>query len=287
VSTLPPVLSRPARVVTTAGNRLVVNPLGDLGAQLAFYGACIAWIPKTFVHYRKEWLRLLAEVSLGSGALLVGGGTVGVIFFLSFFTGTQVGLEGFKGLQLIGAEAFSGFVSAFGNTREITPLIAGITLAAQVGCGFTAQLGAMRISEEVDALEVMGVPSIPFLVTTRMIAAFIAVIPLYVVALCSSYLAPRLIVTLFYGQSPGTYDHYFLQFLPPIDMLWSFGKLLFLAAAVILIHCYYGYTASGGPAGVGMAVGRAIRTSIVTIVVADFFLSFAIWGSTTTVRITG
>jgi phospholipid/cholesterol/gamma-HCH transport system permease protein len=124
-------------------------------------------------------------------------------------------------------------------------------------------------------------------VTTRMIAAFIAVIPLYIVALSASYLSPRLITTMIYGQSPGTYDHYFLQFLPPVDMLWSFFKLLFLAVAVILAHCYYGYTASGGPAGVGMAVGRAIRTSIVTIVVADFFLSFAIWGSTTTVRITG
>ncbi len=70
-------------------------------------------------------------------------------------------------------------------------------------------------------------------------------------------------------------------------MLWSFFKLMFLAVGIILVHCYYGYTASGGPAGVGTAVGKAIRTSIVFIVVADFFLSFAIWGSTTTVRITG
>ena len=75
-------------------------------------------------------------------------------------------------------------------------------------------------------------------------------------ALCASYLSPRLITTLIYGQSAGTYDHYFLQFLPPIDMLWSFFKLIFLAVAVILIHCYYGYTASGGPAGVGTAVGK-------------------------------
>ena len=145
----------------------------------------------------------------------------------------------------------------------------------------------MRISEEIDALEVMGVPSIPYLVTTRMIAAFIAVIPLYIVALFASYLSPRLITTLIYGQSSGTYDHYFKVFLPPQDILYSFLKLLVLAVLIILIHCYYGFSASGGPAGVGLAVGRAIRTSIVTVVVADFFLSFAIWGSTTTVRITG
>src|SRR5918995_137763 len=185
------------------------------------------------------------------------------------------------------SSAFTGFVSAYFNTREISPLVAALALSATVGCGFTAQLGAMRISEEVDALEVMGVPSLPFLVTTRMIAGFLAVIPLYIVALFSSYLAPRLITTLIYQQPAGTYDHYFIQFLPPIDVLWSFGKLIVLAVAIILIHCYYGFTASGGPAGVGVAVGKAIRSSIVTVVVADFFLSYAIWGSTTTVRITG
>jgi phospholipid/cholesterol/gamma-HCH transport system permease protein len=287
MATAPPALARPARALSNVGTRVVVNPLGDLGAQLAFYGRCIAWIPKTLVHYRKEWLRLLAEVSLGSGALLVGGGTVGVIFFLSFFTGTQVGLEGFKGLQLIGAEAFSGFVSAFGNTREITPLIAGVTLAAQVGCGFTAQLGAMRISEEVDALEVMGIPSVPFLVTTRMIAALIAVVPLYLVSLFSSFLATRLIVVKLFGQSAGTYDYYFRKFLPPQDIAYSLVKAMIFAVVVTLIHCYYGYHARGGPEGVGVAVGKAIRTSIVCIVVINFFLSLAFWGATDTVRIAG
>ncbi|MDQ1711392.1 MAG: phospholipid/cholesterol/gamma-HCH transport system permease protein [Frankiaceae bacterium] len=287
MATVSPVLSRPARILGGIATRYVVDPLGDLGAQLAFYGRCLAWLPKTFVHYRKEWVRLLAEVSLGSGALVVGGGTVGVIFFLSFFTGTQVGLEGFKGLQLIGAEAFSGFVSAFGNTREITPLIAGITLAAQVGCGFTAQLGAMRISEEIDALEVMGIPSVPFLVTSRMIAALIAVVPLYLVSLFSSFFATRLIVVQLFGQSAGTYDYYFRKFLPPIDVFYSLGKAVIFAVVVTLIHCYYGYHARGGPEGVGVAVGKAIRTSIVCIVIINFFLSLAFWGATDTVRIAG
>ena len=245
------------------------------------------WVPRAIKRYPREITNTLAEVTFGAGGLTLIAGTVGVIAFLAFFAGTEVGIQGYASLSQLGVAKFSAFISAYFNTREVAPLVSAIALAATVGCGYTARLGAMRISEEIDALEVMGIPSLPFLVTTRMIAAFVAVIPLYVVALCASYLSPRLIVTLIYGQSPGTYDHYFIQFLPPIDMLWSFGKLLFLAAAVILIHCYYGYTASGGPAGVGQAVGRAIRTSIVTIVVADFFLSFAIWGSTTTVRITG
>ncbi len=286
MATIPPALSRPVGWVSRPVLR-GLGSLGDLGEQLSFYGKAISHFWLAVTRYWKECLRLLAEVSLGSGALLVGGGTVGVIFFLSFFTGTQVGLEGFKGLQLIGAEAFSGFVSAFGNTREITPLIAGITLAAQVGCGFTAQLGAMRISEEIDALEVMGIPSIPYLVTTRMVASFVAVIPLYLVSLFSSYLSTRLVVTGLFGQSKGTYDHYFTLFLPPIDVFYSLLKALVFAVIVTLIHCYHGYTARGGPEGVGVAVGRAIRSSIVAIVVVNFFLSLAFWGASDTVRIAG
>jgi phospholipid/cholesterol/gamma-HCH transport system permease protein len=267
--------------------RKPIDSLDVLGKQLKFYVSAIAWSPRAVRRYRKEILRLLAEVTLGSGALAVIGGTVGVITMMAFFTGTEVGLQGYAALNQIGTAAFSGFVSAYFNTREISPLVCGIALAATVGCGFTAQLGAMRISEEVDALEVMAIPSLPFLVTTRIIAGMIAIVPLYVIGLLSSYFATRLTVTQFFGQSAGTYDHYFQLFLPPGDVLWSFGKVLVFAVVVILIHCYHGYNASGGPAGVGVAVGRAVRTSIVAINVIDLLLSMAIWGTTTTVRLAG
>ena len=283
---LPPRLQGPARAVKKA----TAKPLGaldNLGAQLSFYARSIGWTYRVLIRYKKEVVRLLAEVSLGSGALALVGGTVGVIAFLTFFTGTNVGLQGYAALNQLGIANFTAFISAYFNTREIAPLVSGLALSATVGAGFTAQLGAMRVSEEVDALEVMGIPSLPFLVTTRMIAGFVAVIPLYVIGLLSSYFASRLITTGFYGQSTGTYDQYFNQYLPPVDVLWSFGKVLIFAILIILIHCYYGYYASGGPAGVGVAVGRAVRTAIVAINVVDFFLSLAIWGSTTTVRIAG
>lgn len=261
--------------------------LDTLGEELSFYLGVVRAIPRSVSHYPKEILRLLAEITLGTGALAVIGGTVGVILGMTFFTGAQVGLSGYAALDQLGTSAFAGFVSAYFNTREIAPLVAGIALAATVGCGFTAQLGAMRISEEVDALEVMAIPSMPFLVATRVVGGLVAIIPLYVVALLSSYLASRLVVLTFFGQSAGTYDHYFWQFLPPGDVLWSFGKVLVFSVTVILIHCYHGYTASGGPAGVGTAVGRAVRTSIVAVNVIDLFLSMAIWGTTTTVRLAG
>ncbi len=261
--------------------------LDTLGDQLSFYLRALAWIPRTLRRYMRETLRILAEVSFGSGALAVIGGTIGVMVGMTVFTGTVVGLQGYAALDQIGTAAFSGFASAYINTREVAPLVAGLALSATVGAGFTAQLGAMRISEEIDALEVMGVPSLPFLVTTRIIAGFIAVIPLYIIGLLSSYLASRTIVVYFYDQSAGTYDHYFNLFLPPEDVFWSFGKVLIFSVVIILVHCYYGYRASGGPAGVGVAVGRSVRTTIVTAALLNFFIGFAIWGTTVTVRIGG
>ena len=279
-------LPRPLRFLRPVVTK-PLDSLEDMGEQLSFYGRALGWSWRTLIHYKKEVFRLIAEVSLGSGALAVIGGSVGVIMFMTFFTGTEVGLEGYQGLNQIGISAFAGFISAYFNTREIAPLVAGLALTATVGAGFTAQLGAMRISEEIDALEVMGIPSVPYLVTTRIIAGLVAVIPLYVVGLFASYFATKVIVVQYFHQSGGTYDHYFHQFLVPTDVFYSFLKVIIFSVVIMLIHCYYGYFARGGPAGVGVAVGRAVRTSIVAINVIDLFLSLALWGANTTVRIAG
>jgi len=269
------------------GGGWALSWLDTLGDQLTFYLRAMLWVPRAIRRYMREVLRLLAEVSFGSGALGVVGGTIGVMVGMTVFTGVVVGLQGYAALNQIGTAVFTGFLSAYFNTREIAPLVAGLALSATVGAGFTAQLGAMRISEEVDALEVMGIPSLPYLVTTRIVAGVIAIIPLYGIGLVTSYVASREITVLLNGQSAGTYDHYFALFLPPIDVLWSFVKVLIFSAMVILAHCYYGYRATGGPAGVGIAVGRAVRTAIVTVSVTDLFLSLAIWGATTTVKVAG
>jgi phospholipid/cholesterol/gamma-HCH transport system permease protein len=276
--------------ITSRARRAASAPLGvldTLGDQASFYARTLGWIPKSVTRYQREVLRLLTEVAFGSGALALIGGTVVIVATLTFFTGSVVGLQSYSALNQIGTSAFSGFVTAYFNTREVAPLVSALALSATVGAGFTAQLGAQRVSEEIDALEVMAVPSLPFLVTTRVIAGFVAVIPLYVIGLVASYLAARLLVTNFYTQSPGTYDHYFNLFLPPQDVMYSFGKVLVFALVIILVHCFYGYNASGGPAGVGVAVGNAVRNSIVIFSVLDNLLTLAIWGTTTSIRIAG
>ncbi len=266
--------------------RGISRPFEGMMDQLRFYGHALRALPAA-LQYRAVIANVVSDMTIGAGALIVGAGTFFVIFSMSFFTGTQVGLEGFQGLSQIGAQAFTGLVSSWANTREITPLIAGVALAAQVGTSFTAELGAARISDEIDALEVMAVPSLTYMVATRIWAAIITIIPLYLAALFSSYLATELIVTHFFTLSSGTYSHYFHLFLPPVDIFYSLIKAVIFAVVVTLIHCYYGYNASGGPAGVGVASGRAIRSSIVTVVVLNLFLSLVFWGAHNTVNIAG
>ncbi|MCP2339125.1 ABC transporter permease [Actinomadura rupiterrae] len=261
--------------------------LDQPGDQLVFYLKALLWTPRAIRRYLKEVQRLLAEVAFGSGGLGVVGGTLGVMIAMTLATGVVVGMQGYSALQQIGSAAFTGFASAYANTREIAPLVSGLALSATVGAGFTAQLGAMRINEEVDALEVMGIPSLPYLVTTRIVAGTVAIIPLYGIGLVSSYVSARLVTVLFNGQSAGTYDHYFGLFLSPIDVLLSFLKVFVFSVMVILSHCYYGFRARGGPAGVGQAVGKAVRTSILLIGLTDFFMSLAVWGTTTTVKVAG
>ncbi|GAB3883726.1 hypothetical protein GCM10029964_043570 [Kibdelosporangium lantanae] len=123
-----------------------LDGFGRLGDELSFYIKALLWVPRTFRRYFKEIIRLLSEVSFGTGALAVIGGTIGVMVGMSVFTGTVVGLQGFSALNQVGTSAFAGFLSAYFNTREIAPLVAGLALSATVGAGFTAQLGAMRIS---------------------------------------------------------------------------------------------------------------------------------------------
>ena len=145
----------------------------------------------------------------------------------------------------------------------------------------------MRISEEIDALEVMGIRSVAYLTSTRVVAGIIVVVPLYCVSVLMAFLATRFGTTYIYGQSTGVYDHYFNTFLNPTDLLWSFLQAVSMAVVVMLVHTYYGFTASGGPAGVGDAVGRAVRTSMVAAVAVTLLVSLAIYGQSGNFHLAG
>ena len=264
-----------------------VSGLAFLGDILLFSLLAIANIPLVVRRYRKEYLRLLGEVTFGSRILAIVASTVVVAGLLSAVVGVQLALEGYQALDIIGLGALAGYLSAFANTRELTPLLVAFGLAAQMGCRFTSELGAMRVTDEIDALEVMSVPSLAYLVTTRIMAALTVAVPLYLAALAGSYLATQLTVVAVGGQGSGTYLHYFHEFLTGRDVLLSVLKVVVFAILVTAIHCYYGYNAGGGPEGVGRAAGRAIRASVVSIAVSDMLMTVLFWGTSSGIKVSG
>jgi phospholipid/cholesterol/gamma-HCH transport system permease protein len=251
-----------------------------IGGQAEFYASTTWAVGHAVMRHTSELIRLIAQMSLGTGALVMIGGTTAIVGFLTLSTGALVAVQGYNQFSQVGVEALVGFASAFFNIRLIAPLTAGVAMAATIGAGATAQLGAMRINEEIDALEVMGIRAVAYLASTRVVAGVVVVIPVYCVAVMSSFFAARFGTTFFYGQSSGVYDHYFDTFLFTTDLLWSFVLALVMAVVIMLVHTYYGFNASGGPAGVGEAVGRAVRTSMICASVAVLFVSLAVYGQT-------
>jgi phospholipid/cholesterol/gamma-HCH transport system permease protein len=258
-----------------------------VGVQIAFYATTVRSVHDSVANYRRETLRLIATMSLGSGMLAMIGGTIAIVGFLTMSAGALIAVQGYNLLAGIGVEALTGFVSAYINVRNIAPLVSGIAMAATIGAGATAQLGAMRINEEIDALEVIGVRSIAYLASTRLVAGVLVVGPLYAIGVLMSFLAARFGTTFVYGQSVGVYDHYFYTFLNPTDLLWSFVSAVAMAIVVMLIHTYYGFSASGGPAGVGEAVGRAVRTSLIAVVLVTLIISLSVYGQSGNFHLSG
>jgi phospholipid/cholesterol/gamma-HCH transport system permease protein len=273
------------RLARTA--RRPVSSLGALGDHIVFYGRSLAATPFAARRYRREVIRLIAEISMGAGTLAMIGGTVVIVGFLTLATGGVLAVQGYSSLGDIGIEALTGFLAAFINVRISAPIVAGIGLAATFGAGVTAQLGAMRINEEIDALETMGIHPIEYLVSTRIVAGMIAITPLYSIAVILSFLASRFTTVVLLGQSGGLYNHYFTTFLNPIDLLWSFLQAVLMALAILFIHTYYGYFATGGPSGVGVAVGTAVRTSLIVVVSVTLLISLAVYGANGNFNLSG
>ncbi|WP_278261998.1 ABC transporter permease [Nocardia sp. AG03] len=282
---IPPAL-RPVRALSNTV-KVPVEVNQRIGHQaIVFFQALLA-IPFTLRHYRKEVARLVADVGWGNGSLIVGGGTVGVVVVLCAFGGITVGVESYTALNLLTMGPLTGAISGFATTREIAPILGTLAFAIQSGCRFTAQLGSMRISEEIDALESIAIRPLPYLVTTRMIAATITIVPLYTLGLAVAYIATKLSVLFLGSTTAGTYDHYFFQFLLGGDVFFSLFKVVVFVLIAAFIQCYYGFVATGGPEGVGVAAGRAIKMVIVVMVFTNLFLTLAIWGIDPGFRISG
>ncbi|MGE2689437.1 MlaE family ABC transporter permease [Mycolicibacterium pulveris] len=274
------------RPFVTAGSA-VTRTVRGLGHMLSFFIESIASIPIVLRHYRAEFMRLLSDVTWGNGSIVAGGGTAGVAAVLGIAAGAMIGIEAYNMLGMMGLGPATGFVSSLVSTRELIPMMAALAFAMQSGCRFTAQLGAMRINEEIDALEALAIRPIPFLVSTRMLASAVAVVPLYAMCLCLGYLTAQVVVSVSGGGSTGAYLHYFSLMLSGTDIIYSVLKAVVFVWLASTIQCYFGYFAAGGPEGVGVAAGHAMRAAVTTVVIVNMLLTMALWGAASGARFGG
>jgi phospholipid/cholesterol/gamma-HCH transport system permease protein len=274
-------VTRTGRAVARAG-RHAGDRIGEVGTFVIFAQRVLSHTIFDVVfrlRYRKEVVRQISDVVVGPGALVAGSGMVFVVGAMSLATGATVGIEGFNSLRGLGAESFTGLVASFGNTREVAPIIFGVALAAQVGAGFTAELGAMRISDEIDALDVMGMDSMLYLCSTRLLATWIILPLIYGVAMLASFLGSFISVVLQIGQvSAGGYLQLFWKFQNPTDFLFSGIKGMAMATFVVLVGCFYGYKVRGGPVEVGTATARAMVVNLLGVHVIGILGSQLFWG---------
>jgi phospholipid/cholesterol/gamma-HCH transport system permease protein len=217
--------------------------------------------------------------ALRQAGILILGSTL-VIWSTTFILGLQCGIEGAYFNRSVGSPAYAGVFAAWCDLREVIPYAFGYMLAAKVGTGIVAEIGAMRISDEIDALEVMGVNPMIFLCATRLLAAWLTFPFMYLFGVGVGYFASWLAVVKQIGEvSSGGYFLIFWEFQNPPDLLFSLIKGMTMATVIVLVGCYYGYTASGGPVGVGTATAKSMVLNIVLVHIIGMVGTLVFWGA--------
>jgi phospholipid/cholesterol/gamma-HCH transport system permease protein len=228
--------------------------------------------------YGLKVFRFFGEALRQAGILILSS-TI-VIWGLVFIVGLQCGIEGAYFNRSVGAPAYAGVFAAWCDLRELVPYAFGYMMSAKVGTGIVAELGSMRISDEIDALEVMGINSITFLCATRLLAAWMVLPFMYIAAIGAGFFASYLAVVQQIGEvSSGGFFLIFWMFQNPPDLLYSVLKAMFMATAIVLVGCYYGYNASGGPVGVGTATAKSMVLNIVLVHLIGMLGTQLFWGA--------
>ncbi|MBV8956936.1 MAG: ABC transporter permease [Solirubrobacterales bacterium] len=223
-------------------------------------------------------LRFFGEALRQSGILIVS--STLVIWGLVFIIGLECGVEGAYFDRANGVPAYAGVFAAWCDLRELVPYAFGYMMAAKVGTGIVAELGSMRISDEIDALEVMGISGMTFLCATRLLASWLVLPFLYICSIGAGFLASYLVVVQQIGDvSSGGFFLIFWQFQNPPDLLFSLIKAMAMATVIVLVGCYYGYNASGGPVGVGTATAKSMVVNIVSVHLIGMLGTQLFWGA--------
>ena len=246
---------------------------------IASFGEIVKFCSRIVVEvFNGRVLRFFGEALRQAGILILS--STLVIWGLIFIIGLQCGIEGAYFNRAVGSPAYAGVFAAWCDLRELVPYAFGYMMSAKVGTGIVAELGSMRISDEIDALEVMGISSLTFLCATRLLAAWLVLPFMYLAGVGAGFFASYLAVVEQIGEvSSGGFFLIFWMFQNPPDLLYSVIKGMSMATVIVLVGCYYGYNASGGPVGVGTATAKSMVLNIVLVHLLGMLGTQLFWGA--------
>lgn len=267
---------RPEGAQPPAGERFAAGLIAPLRSGATTAGEIGAFVGRTFLELRGVW-RYSSEILRQTGILITG--SAAVIWFMEFVMGMECGLEANYVLRGYGATVYSGVFTSYCAIRECVPYMWGYILAAKVGCGLVAEIGSMRINDELDAMDTMGLNPMRYVVATRLMAAWLALPFIYIVGLGFHYLANFFIIIITIGEvSQAGWETIHWAFTIPIDILYSLAKGMVSGTAIVLVAMYYGFNAKGGPVGVGSATARSMILNLILIHVIGAVMTLFFWG---------
>ena len=262
-STTPPVLPK------KADDSRLTSPLRETGDIIGFAFRALAAAPGSWKYF--------AEVLRQCGILILG--STLVLLAMQAVIGGECGLFFVYLTRPLGATSAVGQLQVPCSLRELFPYMFGYIYAAKVGSGLVAEIGSMRISDEIDALESVGIDPMKYVVGTRLLAALICVPLIYMASMVTGLIGGLLVTTVQLGDlSQAQYLEGYFSSQALQDNIFSIIKGVSIAIGITLVALYYGYKARGGPVGVGNAVARAMIINLILIHVVAAFWSSVFWG---------
>jgi phospholipid/cholesterol/gamma-HCH transport system permease protein len=239
----------------------VMRALDGLGGHLILVGRALTWLPRRPF----RWANYL------DAAEFIGFGSLPIVVLVGFFTGAVTSLQSVAAFRQFGLESFSGGTTGKALSTELGPVLTSLMLAGRAGAGIATELGTMRITEQIDALESMAVNPVQYLVLPRVIAAMIVTPILSLLFFVVGMGGAWLVAVVLQGVDQGQWIANLRDIVDLIDVAQGLIKSVFFGFMVALIGCYQGFNATGGGRGVGMGTTRAVVIASVVTLIGDYF----------------
>jgi phospholipid/cholesterol/gamma-HCH transport system permease protein len=241
--------------------------LTEVGSVLIFFGQTLRW---TFSRpfYAKSVLKQMEQIGFNS---------VPVVLTTALSTGMVLALQSYTGFKRFGAETLIGTVVSLSMTRELGPVLTGLMVAGRAGAAMAAELGTMRVTEQIDALSTLATNPMKYLVVPRFIASTLMMFFLTILGMMIGVIGGYFVGVKVLHTNPVTYINNSINYTEVTDIWYGLIKALVFGAVIGLIGCFKGFNTEGGAEGVGKATTGAVVVSCMLILILDYFLSALLW----------